>query len=362
MNASPPGPDISKGALVVGITTFLHIISLSLFGVRIYTRVRPTLRLGLDDYFLALAVVCVIVTSAFFSHSMKLHSLADPVNQLFDVTEWILLLIGVRYGVGRHNFYLTPYETEQAEKFLFISQPPYAWALAFAKLSIIWMLIRIQRDHKVWKIFLYFMMAFVTLTSVTMNVFQFSLCKPLAAIWDHSIDNPVCLPPAVGQMSIYVTAAMTILTDFTLSLLPLSFIVHIQRPWREKIALACVMGLGVVASSASIVKTTLVKDYGINGNVLPGPFHLLPLAILVFLTRTNRRRSDGQRRHHHLEYLGGSIGVSTSSNRAHLGAELCSSLLPILPFHHTHTQPPARVFHSLGITSVSETFPECQKD
>jgi len=76
MNASPPGPDISKGALVVGITTFLHIISLSLFGARIYTRVRPTLRLGLDDYFLALAVVRVL--AFFFFTSAALSSLFPP--------------------------------------------------------------------------------------------------------------------------------------------------------------------------------------------------------------------------------------------------------------------------------------------
>lgn len=203
-----------------------------------------------------------------------------------------MLLVGVHYGVGRHNFYLTPYETEQAEKFLFISQPPYAWALAFAKLSIIWMLIRIQRDHRAWTIFLYIMMVFVTLTSVTMNVFQFSLCKPLSAIWDHSIANPVCLPPAVSQMSIYVTAAMTIVTDFTLSLLPLTFIVHIQRPWREKVALACVMGLGVIASSASIAKTTLVKNYGITGKLLPHSPAATPLPSFGFLFNNDQTGDD----------------------------------------------------------------------
>jgi len=57
MDTAPPGPDISKAPLLVGITTFLHVISLSLFGGRIYTRVRPTLRLGWDDYFIAAAVV-----------------------------------------------------------------------------------------------------------------------------------------------------------------------------------------------------------------------------------------------------------------------------------------------------------------
>ncbi len=162
--------------------------------------------------------------------------------------------MAVHYGVGRHNFYIPPDDLVPAEKFLFLSQPPYAWALAFAKLSIIWMLIRIQRDHhRFWPVFLYFMMVFVTLVAVTMNAFQLSLCRPLAAIWDHSIPDPVCMPPTTAQISIYVTAAATILTDVILSLMPLTFIVQLQRPLREKVALAVVMGPRVVASAASIV-------------------------------------------------------------------------------------------------------------
>jgi len=243
MNTSPPGPDESKGPLLIGITTFLYALSLSLYGTRIYSRVRPTLRLGLDDFFVTLAV-------------------------LFALAEWILLLISITYGVGRHNFYVKPDDLENAEKYLFLSQPPFAWALAFAKLSIIWMLIRIQRDHKLWTIFLYIMMVFVVLTSVTINAFQFSICKPLSAIWDHTIPNPVCMAPEVSQASIYATAAATILTDFVLSAMPITFIVHIQRPWRERIALIGVMGLGIIASAASIAKTTRVKDYGATGDDL----------------------------------------------------------------------------------------------
>lgn len=53
----PPGPDESKAGIVVGIVGALHIISWALFGTRIWTRVKPTLRLSADDYFIVLAVV-----------------------------------------------------------------------------------------------------------------------------------------------------------------------------------------------------------------------------------------------------------------------------------------------------------------
>jgi hypothetical protein len=186
---------------------------------------------------------------------------------VFDLVQWSLLLVGVGHGIGRHNYYVSPDETLQAEKFLFICQPPYAWSLAFAKISIAFMLLRIQRDRRAWVAFLSCMILFSVLIAITMNCFQLSMCKPLSAIWDHSIVDAKCMDPAVAQISIYVTAAMTILTDVILSLAPIAFIVNIQRPLREKLALGFVMSLGVVASAASIAKTKLVGTYGITGTI-----------------------------------------------------------------------------------------------
>lgn len=54
-----PGPDDSKAPLLIGLSTFLHVVSLSLFGARMWTRTIPRWRLGLDDYFLMAAVVSV---------------------------------------------------------------------------------------------------------------------------------------------------------------------------------------------------------------------------------------------------------------------------------------------------------------
>jgi len=54
---APPGPDESKASIVVGVVSALHLLSWALFGTRIWTRVKPTFRLSLDDYLLGLAVV-----------------------------------------------------------------------------------------------------------------------------------------------------------------------------------------------------------------------------------------------------------------------------------------------------------------
>jgi len=178
------------------------------------------------------------------------------------------MIASVTYGLGRHNHYVNPPDTVQAEKYLFLSQPFFPWALVFAKISIAVMLLRILGESLVWRWFLYLMIVFQVLIAATMNGFQLSLCAPISAVWDHTVANPVCMSPTVAQASIYATAAATILTDVILSAVPLTFITQLQRPLREKVAIAVIMGFGIVASCASIYKTTLVSRYGVTGDTL----------------------------------------------------------------------------------------------
>ncbi|KAK4660703.1 hypothetical protein QC762_121420 [Podospora pseudocomata] len=240
---APPGPDVSKASLVVGTISFLHLISWTLYAARIWTRMRPISRLFVDDYLITLAV-------------------------LFDLASYIFLMIAVHYGIGRHNYYVPTDQEVLAEKWLFLSQPVFPWSLAFSKMSIACMLIRIRRDQRVWAWGMYFIMAFVVLIAINTNAFQLSLCRPLWAVWDHSNSEAQCMDMTVAQTSIYVNSALNVVTDFALSLAPITFIVHLQRPLREKIAVAFMMGLGIFASSACIAKTFHVKDYGKTGDSL----------------------------------------------------------------------------------------------
>ncbi|KAK0723634.1 hypothetical protein B0T21DRAFT_294158, partial [Apiosordaria backusii] len=137
---------------------------------------------------------------------------------------------------------------------LFLSQPVFPWSLAFSKISIACMLVRIRRDQRVWVWSMKFIMVFVVLIAINTNIFQLSLCRPLWAVWDRSNPDAQCMDPAVARTSIYVNSALNVVTDFALSL--------------AKIVVAFIMGLGIFASSASIAKTFHVEDYGKTGDSL----------------------------------------------------------------------------------------------
>ncbi|KAF2191830.1 hypothetical protein K469DRAFT_654985 [Zopfia rhizophila CBS 207.26] len=239
----PPGPDVNGAPKLLGITGGLYVVALLLYGGRMYTRLRPVPRLGWDDYTITMAIILALI-------------------------EWALFLTSVQYGAGRHNFYIPASEQVKAQHFLYASTIPWAASMMFIKISIACMLLRIK-STKPWLIFLWSMIGVQVASCIASLVFQLVQCIPLAAIWDPTNHpNAVCTKPETAFISIYVNSAIAITTDLTFAALPITFIRKMQMPMREKIILSCLMGLGVFAATASIVKTTLVKTYGITGDTL----------------------------------------------------------------------------------------------
>lgn len=70
-----------------------------------------------------------------------------------------------------------------------------------------------------------------------------------------------CWTPQQIQTSAYVNSAISIITDIVFSLLPISFLRHMNRPIRERLVLGLLMALGLVATLASVLKVTLLYNY-----------------------------------------------------------------------------------------------------
>jgi hypothetical protein len=102
------------------------------------------------------------------------------------------------------------------------------WALAFAKISITLLLLRIQRHYRGWVIFSYCGTVFILVVAIATTAIQLSLCRPISAMWDHTKLEAVCIPIGVVQEAIVATSALTILTDVILSLVPLLFVIRIR--------------------------------------------------------------------------------------------------------------------------------------
>lgn len=233
---------MSGAPKVLGITGGLLLLAFILLGGRTYTRLRKH-NLWWDDYTLAAAFVLALL-------------------------EWSLFLASSRYGVGRHNYYISHDDQIKAQHLLYASTLPWCLSMMFIKISIACMLLRI-RHTKPWLIFLWTMIAVQIASALASLIFQLLECIPLAAVWDpEKHPDATCAKPQAIFASIYVNSAIAITSDLIFAAVPLIFIRKMQRPLREKIVLGCLMGMGLFAATASIVKTTLIPTYGITGDAL----------------------------------------------------------------------------------------------
>lgn len=191
------------------------------------------------------------------------------------------------YGIGRHSYYVSAEHAKTANYYSFVGQPICIWSLGFAKMSMACMLLRIKHT-KTWMYGLYALILLVVLAGVISNIAEFIQCRPLAAMWDVAVamkPTTKCIDAAVIQKIAYATTggffslsgrfhcpgdeflltwggtAMNILSDIVLSLMPISFLKNMNRPLREKVALSCLMGLGIFATVAAILKTTVLNAY-----------------------------------------------------------------------------------------------------
>jgi len=181
--------------------------------------------------------------------------------------------------MGRHNFYVPVESQIQGAHLLFASQPIWGWSVAFAKISMACMMLRIIRDKR-WRIFLYVLIAVQVLTAIGLMLILVLQCRPISAIWNPFVPNAKCWSPLPSQIAIYASGGVSIVTDFIFTLLPLTFISKMNLPLRQKIVLGTLMGLGLFAAAAGIVKLTLVNTYTHGGDSL---FHMVDLYMWGYL-------------------------------------------------------------------------------
>ena len=122
---------------------------------------------------------------------------------------------------------------------MFVAQILYAFAIAFTKLSILASYLRIFPDQRLRGVILgtaAFTIAFCV-TSVLVTVFQ---CSPVHAAWDFDTEDSSCY---TYVDFLYASAAIHVLTDIVVCIMPLPYFWKLQLPRKQKII---VCGLFVV--------------------------------------------------------------------------------------------------------------------
>ncbi|KAJ4293126.1 hypothetical protein N0V90_008408 [Kalmusia sp. IMI 367209] len=173
----------------------------------------------------------------------------------------------VYYGAGKHIDQIEDKNFQTAFKLNFVTQPIYLIAICVVKLSVGFFLLRIAIVPLYRRIIqgIMIFMAFYTTACFFTVMFQ---CTNLAVQWDPSVEG-TCWPSNVLKGLSYANVACNITTDLLFAIvIPIPMLWQIQLNRRQKSSLICILGLGVFATAAAIVKISYLPNYGRTGDWL----------------------------------------------------------------------------------------------
>ncbi|KAJ0414024.1 hypothetical protein BJY00DRAFT_321388 [Aspergillus carlsbadensis] len=219
------------------VTLVFSVLSLIAVALRCFVRLRLVRAFGRDD---------------------SLMLLAMSLNILFAVCG----ITGSFNGLGQKTEELM-HDIPSIEKALFwwwLGQASYVWVVTVAKISIALALLRltISRAHQ------YILWGVIGVSTVVGLAFWFTLtlqCRPVSYFWQRFRIEGSCISVDYLLALAYLYSATAVVCDFMLALLPILLVSRLQMDFRTKAALAAILGMGCVASTAVIVRIPYLRYY-----------------------------------------------------------------------------------------------------
>ncbi|PVH67723.1 hypothetical protein DL98DRAFT_370957, partial [Cadophora sp. DSE1049] len=234
-------PDINKGPAILRVCSTVTLLAFFSVCARIFVRVRMVHRTGPDDYVILLAMA-------------------------LSLTGMGIIIPEVMNGAGRHFAYLDPAKATVGLKLNFITQPIYLWAITVVKVSIALFLWRIA-PNKFYKRLLAGIITFLIAYTFACFMTIVLQCTNLAILWDPSV-HATCWTGTTLRGLSYTNSSLNIATDLVFAALPIPMLWNVQINPRTKASLICILGLGVFACAAAMVKTSFTVNYGKTGDFL----------------------------------------------------------------------------------------------
>ncbi|RYP59402.1 hypothetical protein DL769_008547 [Monosporascus sp. CRB-8-3] len=225
-------------ALALLVTTLTFVVSTTIvMSMRIFIRLK-TRNFGTDDW----------VMSAGYAR------------------QCIVVIYGSYSGIGTRDSGLNRATSIEGYKTLLIWQAFYAGSLALIKSSICISLMRITQQ----KIYLNILRGLIILSAALCAVGLVVIvnqCHPLDRYWDKRVPG-TCWPPISATVLTYAASVSNVITDLTVAAIPFFLLRHVQMRSRLKLYVRLILGLGILAGIASIIRIPFTNAYMKAGDIL----------------------------------------------------------------------------------------------
>ncbi|PVH91818.1 hypothetical protein DM02DRAFT_545072 [Periconia macrospinosa] len=235
-------PKENYGPTVLGVTITVTIIALITLIARLYVRVKMIRNVGWDDYVMIAAMVVCIAEQA-------------------------VIIREVHFGAGKHINQISPEGIKEAFKLNFVTQPLYLFSVMLVKESVGFFLLRIAITP-FYRRTISSIMVFIALYTLASFMPLLLQCTNLALLWDREAKG-TCWDPKIVKATAYAFSALNIMTDLLFAVfIPVPMLWKAQMKRRQKGLILGILGLGLFATAAAIVKMTYLPYLGQTGDWL----------------------------------------------------------------------------------------------
>ncbi|KAM0800903.1 hypothetical protein BDR22DRAFT_907498 [Usnea florida] len=230
----PVGGDQDRGSDLMAMLWTECVLAMIIVALRFYARIKMR-NLGADDWMMLITVVLFLIMTCFTTHLASI-------------------------GGCRHLYYLTPEQALKAVKWTWISEPWGVFLFATGKAAVAILILRIMGRTSFWrKWILYALVVSLFITCSLCCIFIFVECDPPRALWTPGL-TAHCWNPSVQENFNYFLSALSIFADVVLALLPITIFYRLQMTFARRVALCCLLGLGLVAALFCGIKTRYLVD------------------------------------------------------------------------------------------------------
>lgn len=226
----PPWGDVNKGLGVIITTSIIVRLTAVVVALRWSVRLWITKKVWWDDWTILFAI------------------LGDIIGAGLDFVE-------VHYGFGRPQYYLTEWQIIEFRKYTYGEWIQTFATLMWTKISICLFLLRIPVTKALIRP-LQGAVVFLAISNGILTILWIAQCRPVAAAWNNNIMG-FCFSRGQQERIIIAQAIISIVSDFTLASYPILILWNVQMKLKTKIALCCLMGVGVFTGACCIVRTVL---------------------------------------------------------------------------------------------------------
>ncbi|KAF2111991.1 hypothetical protein BDV96DRAFT_498286 [Lophiotrema nucula] len=222
-----PGAEQSRQNAMLGISIALTVIAMICVAMRIYTRAYIVRNIGLEDWTMMLA--------ATFTMILLLQ----------------LIVSAKKFKMGFSGYALTSEEMIGSVQLGLAIIVVYKMCVTLIKISILFIYLRIavtKRFERLCKGTILLLMVWQMIVTIIVP----AQCIPLRKVWDFTGEVK---GKCINVNAFYYTTSMFhILMDLWILALPIQLVRSIPRPYKEKLGLIFVFGLGILSTIASIVR------------------------------------------------------------------------------------------------------------